>query len=157
MQGAGLYLDPCIWGGAPTAAVTAAQPASVALRLTKGWRFILRVHDVEGLLPQLETVRGQGVSVSVAGASGGPVLLPLIFDDGKVRDYGAVVPQNIAMKATVAASAHLDLADGTGAAPSAQGVAFQASPPASASTPLLGHMFPPPDATVVHIYTKGVH
>lgn len=157
VQGAGLYLDPCIWGGAAAATVTAAQPTSVNLRLIKGWRFIVRVHDKDGFLPQAEAVHGQGVSASAIGGSAGPILLPLIFDDGRIRDYGAVVPQNTTMTAIITASTRLNLTDATGAAPSTQGIPFQASPPASASTLLLGHVLPPPDATVVHIYAKGVH
>lgn len=155
VQGAGLYVDPCIWGGAPTATVGAAQPVNLALQLVKGWRFILRVHDTEGLLPRVEAVRGQAVSASVTGGPGGPVLLPLIYDDGVIRDYGAVVPQNVALKAIVAASAQLSLTGTTGAAPSAQGIAFQATPPAASAVSLSTRMFPPPDATVVHIYAKG--
>jgi len=101
VHGGGLYLDPCQWGSATTRSVTAAAAASAALRLQKGAWFILRVHDAQGLLPQGESVHGSSVSVHVTGAAVKQFPLPMVYDSGRVRDYGAVVPMNSPLNVVV--------------------------------------------------------
>jgi hypothetical protein len=87
VQGASLYLDPGLWGGAPVSTV-ASIPVAVPLRLTKGWRFILRTHDLQQLLPKVEKVRGEAISASVTAPGGKPLPLPVVYDNGRVRDLG---------------------------------------------------------------------
>lgn len=158
VQGAGLYLDPCQWGGAISANVTSVAALSVPLVLQKGATFILRVHDATGLLPLGEAIPGANVHAYLTGAAVKQFPLPVTYDDGRIRDYSAVVPLNSALTA-VASSGSVTLADKTGAAVDPLGVPFQVSPAdVSAPNPLTGPlalMFPRPNAKVVHVYATG--
>ncbi len=120
----------------------------------------MRVHDSSGYLKQVETVRGQAIAPSVSGAGGGSVPLPLVYDDGRVRDYGAFVPLNLQMQLNVA-SPQLKLSDNSGQAVAAQALSFQAadlpSAPAQAGTSKFRSAFFAPNATVIHVYVIGVH
>jgi hypothetical protein len=84
--------------------------------------------------------------------------LPVAYDDGQLRDYGLLAPLNVQMTITVA-STKVILADSSGAAPNPQGIAFQVTPPAPFPTDpvqiTLARKFPPPDATIVHVYVVG--
>ena len=84
------------------------------------------------------------------------MLLPLTYDNGRIRDFEAVVPQATPLTAVLSANPRLILADATGAAPSAQGVRFQASPPAASTALQLLRMFPPPNATIISYHVTGV-
>jgi hypothetical protein len=119
-----LYLDPCQWGR-PVSATVGATAVPVPFSLQKGVRFIVRVHDPNQLLPQAEAVPGAAVSASVASASVSQLLLPVVYGDGLVRDYGTVVPTNVPMSVTIS-SATVVLADGTGTALAPTAVTFEA-------------------------------
>lgn len=132
--------------------------ASVPLRLQKGAWFIVRVHDTKKILPQAEAVPGTAIHAHLTGAGIKQFPLPMVYDNGRIRDYGTVVPQNSALNAVVSSGSVL-LADKNGAAPSAQGILFQIAPAAvNAPNPLpppLAAMFPRPTATIIHFYTTG--
>jgi hypothetical protein len=157
---AGLYLDPCRWGGAKTVSVTGATAQSVALRLQKGWRFLLRVHDSGRLLAQAGTLPGDGISVLLTAPGRGAFPLPVVYDSGRVRDWGAVVPVNLPMSVTVNSS-KLRLRHQSGAAPDPQGIPFQILPsdiPDEASVAAShGFHFRPPDAKIIHLYAAGLN
>jgi hypothetical protein len=153
VQGADLYLDPCLWGGAPISTVTS-SPLAVPIRLTKGWRFILRAHDPQQLLRNVETARGEALSASVTGPSGKPLPLPIVYDNGRIRDFGMVVPVNFPLKVSAGAR-KLTLVDHVGAELSPQGISFQAIPPPAPPSAARG-LFPPPDATMIHVYTGSL-
>jgi hypothetical protein len=154
-----LYLDPCQWGSPPTAVVGAAADVAVPIKLQKGARFIVRVHDPKGLLAQAETVKGAAISAAV---SGGPLTrfpLPLIYEDALIRDYGTVVPISVPLSVTVS-SGTLSLTSSSGAALSSAPIPFQILPTdaevtgAQASSAL--RMFPPPDARIVDVYAAAL-
>jgi hypothetical protein len=155
VHGTGLYLDPCQWG---TATVQTAGAAAVSIRLKKGARFILRVHDPSGHLAAAETVPHSAINAIVSGAGISAFPLLVTFDNGRIRDYAAVVPAGLAMTVAVSSGKVL-LADTTGATPAAQGVPFQAvaedlkAPASSSGVPL---MFPRPTANIIHVYTTGL-
>jgi hypothetical protein len=157
VHGGGLYLDPCQWGGASVSSV-AAGAASVPLRVKKGAWFIIRIHDQGGLLPATETVPRAGVAAYLSAAGVKQFLLPVVYDNGRIRDYGAVVPINLPLTAVVSSSSVL-LTDENGAAPSATGTPLQVAQPdptvPSWFPPSLASMFPRPTAKVVHFYTTG--
>ena len=154
--GAGSYVDPCHWGNALI--VTAPSAAVVTVQVLRGVQFIVRLHDVGGFLPQVEVVKGGGVSVILSGGPGGPFPLPIIYDDGRVRDFGDLLPLNAPLVAS-ASSAHVSLVDQSGATVGAAGVPFQITAADFAVNPILpvGSMFQPPKAKMIHIYTSGVH
>jgi len=153
VQRADLYLDPCLWGGAPISTVTSV-PMVAPIRLTKGWRFILRMHDVQQLLPKVETTRGDAISATVTGPGGKALPLPIVYDNGRIRDFGMVVPINLPLRVSAGAR-KLTLVDHVGAELNPQGISFQATPPSAPSGTARG-LFPPPDATVIHVYTGSV-
>ncbi len=156
VHGAGVYLNPCEWGaGNRTVPVSAAATAD--LRLKKGAWLIVRIHDRERLMPHAETVRGGAVTAFVAGGTIPQFPLPLIYDHGSVRDYGAVVPMNLAMRARVV-SASLVLNDSTGVPLGAEGVPFQVTAadfPANTLPREVARMFPRATAKFIHVYTAG--
>jgi hypothetical protein len=158
VHSAGLYLNPCQWNTAITRNVTTA-PSDIPLRLTKGGRFVLRAHDVQRLLPRAEGIFSTGISAIVSRPSGGPYLLPVVYDNGRVRDYGGILPLNVALRVTVSSS-RVMLSDQTGAALTPQGVPFQISASdfqySGPVMPGFRRMFPPPDAKVVRIYVVGL-
>jgi hypothetical protein len=138
--------------------VTAAVAAPVPLVLQKGATFIVRVHDANGLLPQGEAIPGSNVRAFLTGAAVKQFLLPVTYDNGRMRDYSAVVPLDSALSAEVS-SGSVALTDKTGAALSPVGIPFQVSA-ADISSPnllsgLLAFMFPRPTARIVHVYTAG--
>jgi len=154
VHGAGVYLNPCEWGaGGPT--VTVATAAAANLRLQKGAWFIVRIHDTRRLLPQVESVRGSGVRVFLTGPAVSGFPLPLIYDSGRIRDYGAVVPMNSAMRARIASSS-IALSDEKAVPLDAEGVPFQVTA-ADFQTAVgvpraLARMFPRPTAKFLHVY-----
>jgi hypothetical protein len=155
VHGAGVYLNPCEWGaGSPTVMVATAAAAN--LRLQKGAWFIVRIHDTRRLLPQVETVRGSGVTVLLTGPAVSGFPLPLIYDNGRIRDYGAVVPMNSAMRARIA-SGGIALSDEKAAPLNAEGVPFQVTAAdfqnATEVPRPLRWMFRPPRAKFLHVYT----
>ncbi|MCC7343007.1 MAG: hypothetical protein IT170_18135 [Bryobacterales bacterium] len=152
---AGLYLDPCQWGAATARTVIAGTPASVSLRLQKGVPFVVRTHDAKQLVRGAETVRGQSIRLFLSASGRRQFPLPIVYDNGRIRDYGAVVPANLSLSVKVN-SASLVIADRAGAAFAAQGVPFQIpSVEAAKFKPLLGAakwgLFRQ-NAKVVHIY-----
>ncbi len=157
IHGGGLYLDPCEWGGASVSAV-AASAISVPLRPQKGAWLIIRIHDSGGLLPATEPLPRAGVQAYVSAPGVKQFLLPVIFDDGRVRDYGAVVPMNVPLTAFVSSPVVL-LVDKSGAAPNPVGMALVVTPPDPAEPswlpPRATSMFPRPTATMLHFYTTG--
>jgi hypothetical protein len=158
VHGGGLYLDPCQWGGAAVRSVSPAGTATASLRLQKGAWFILRVHDTNGLLPQAEVVHGSGVGVHLTGGAFKQFPLPVVYDSGRIRDYGAVVPMDFPLNVVVA-SGSVVLSGDNGAAPSAQGIPFQVSTADVNAPPLasaaLERMFPRPTAKIVHVAVTG--
>ena len=86
-HGAGVYLDSCQQGTPWTGNVSAAVTVAPAIRLIKGGRFLVRVHDINNASPSLEKVVGPTLFASVARPSGAPFVLPLVYN-GRVRDYG---------------------------------------------------------------------
>lgn len=157
VHGVGVYLNPCEWGGdSPTVTVTTAAAAS--LRLQKGAWLIVRIHDTRRLLSQVETVRGSGVTVFLTAAAVNQFPLPLIYDNGRIRDYGAVVPMNSAMRARIASSS-IALSDERAAPLGAEGVPLQVTAAdfqtASGVPRALARMFPRPTAKFLHVYTAG--
>jgi hypothetical protein len=154
-----LYLDPCQWGSPISATAGTSATTSVPLSLQKGVLFIVRVHDPMQLLPQAEVVKGAALSASLTGPSVKAFPLPVVYSDSLVRDYGAVIPINVAMSATIS-SQTLTLTDSSGAPLSAAAIPFQVLPtdievtgaPLSPST----RMFPPPDAKMIHVYATGL-
>lgn len=151
---AGLYLDPCQWGIPTAVTVAAGATVNSPLKLTKGGKFIVRVHDPQRLLRQQETTFQRTVSVSITGATAKPFFLPVVYDDGNIRDYGAVVPLNLPMNAMVFDGGHVTIGDRQGAALASGGVPFQALPVA---VPAVKPFFPPPDATFIHVQATGLH
>jgi hypothetical protein len=154
VQGAGLYLDPCQWGGAVIATIAGADATAAPLKLTKGGQFIVRVHDDKQLLRQAEAIRGQSVSVTIVDASGTRFLLPMTYDDGRVRDYGAVVPINAQMRAMVNGAGGFLLNDAAGAALSPQGVPFQVALASATPTVRTNFFKLPPSVTMVHVHVS---
>jgi hypothetical protein len=162
VHGAGVYLDPCLWGGADIASVpssTAAPTSAVSapLRLQKGRWFIVRIHDLQGYLAA-EAMPSSGVSAFVSGSGMSEFPLPMIYNGGRIRDYGAVLPMNVPFVVVVGSSI-VALTDATGAAASPQGTSFQVTPQ-NVSTPpwfppSLALMFPPPTAQMIHFYVSG--
>ena len=151
---AGMYLDPCRWG---VASVVSSGTTNISLRLTKGGWFVVRVHDNQQLLPSLEASGGNAVSAVVVGPSGGQFLLPKLSDDGRFRDYGAIVPLSVQMKARLISDSRVAIIDGSGMAFNAQGTPFLATPPAATgATRAVAQvpMFREQDATVFHVYTR---
>ncbi len=145
-------LNPCQWGGAPFVTATA-DTAVPSLRLTKGGNFRVRVHDPRALLKTVEAANASAVSVLVTEGSGRQRPLPVIYDDGHVRDYGDVLPIGQPMKVSVN-SAKLKVSDSGGG--NAQGVPFQVADPPAASTHGW-NKFPRSNATVVHVNITGQH
>src|SRR5207245_2163438 len=127
VHAAGLYLDPCQWGGVNTATVTATTVAQAQLTLRKGAPFILRVHDPNNVLAKAETVPGGAIPAFVSAGPIGPFPLVVVYDDSRVRDYGAVLPLNIALTVNVVGS-NVVLNDGNGKVLSLQGIPCQISP-----------------------------
>jgi len=158
VHGAGLYLDPCAWGSAHVAEVASISAAPAAIRLQKGGWFIVRIHDPNGILAGAEALQSSGVAVFVTGADTGKFPLPMIYNSGRIRDYGAVVPLNQSMTVVVSSNAVL-LANGKGAAPGPQGAAFQVTAPDPTTPawfpPSFALMFPRPTATMIHYYVTG--
>jgi hypothetical protein len=155
-----LYLNPCQWGGAPAITITTGIPATVSMKLAKGSRFILRVHDSKQVLKRVESVHGDAISAVVTGPAGLLLLLPIASDNGRTRDYTAVVPANAPLRLSLG-TPKVAVSDRTGAGVNPQGIPFQASLADSRQTnPALAHLysrFPQPDSTVVHVYTPGSH
>ncbi len=110
-------------------------------------------------LPQAESVTGTAVSAFVSSASVPQFPLPVVYSDGKIRDYGTVVPINIPMSVTVS-SRTVALAGSSGSAFGTSPTPFQVLPadievtgaPLSPTT----RMFPPPDAKIIHVYATGL-
>lgn len=159
VHGAGLYLDPCLWGSSAVASVTSTSATSVPMRLQKGSIFIVRIHDPSGYLAGAETVHSSGVAAFVRGAGVKEFPLPEVYDNGRIRDYGSVVPINTALDLVVSSGAAF-LADRTGAAPNPQGISLRIVPPdlttPSWFPPSLAQMFPPPTATIIHFNVTGL-
>ena len=158
VQSAALYLDPCQWGGTISQSVGAGVATVVPLRLTPGARFILRVHDTQRILPQVESGTRAGIAASLTDAATRRFPLPIVYDNGRIRDFGAVVPLNQPLR-VVAAGGRINLADQAGAVLSELGLAFQIKPedflvlaPLAAR---LSPMFRAPDAKMVHIWITG--
>jgi hypothetical protein len=148
-----LYLDPCQWGSPTAVAVAAGATLSSPFKLTKGGNFIVRIHDPQQLLRQQESTYRQTVSVSITGGSAKPFFLPVTYDDGNIRDYGATVPLNLPMNATVFDGGHVTIVDRYGAALASGGVPFQALPTV---VPAVKEFFPPPDAIFIHVQATGL-
>ena len=130
VQGGNAYFDPCQWGGKLLATVPQAGKATFPIQLARGEKFILRVHDSKGFLKQDEKqkLRGDSLSVAVTDAGGTRVLLPILFEDDLIRDYGTVVPANLALNLAVAARGRAILQDKDGHVPEPKGVPFTAVP-----------------------------
>jgi hypothetical protein len=154
-----LYLDPCQWLNPVAAVVGASTASAVSFSLQRGARFIVRVHDTKGLLPIAEGTKGAAVSAVVAGASLKQFPLPLIFSDGLIRDYGAVVPIGVPLSAAVSSNT-LALAGAGGTALSAAPMPFQILPTDIEATGApqspITRMFPPPDARIIHVYANAL-
>jgi hypothetical protein len=149
----GLYLDPCQWGSATAVTVAASATLNSPLKLTQGGKFVVRIHDPQQLLRQQETTYRQTVSVSITGATAKPFFLPIVYDDGNIRDYGATVPLNLPMNALVFDGGHVTIVDPQGAALAPGGAAFQALPIAALA---VKPFFPPPDATFIHVQATAL-
>ena len=151
------YLNPCQWGTA-TVVSTGVTSTVVALRLTKGGRFILRVHDLRQSLPQGESNRRRELAVAVADASGHLLPLPVVYDNGRVRDYGMVLPFGVPYRAVVTGP-NVVLADEKGAALNSGGAAFQLADTPQGGTVGRGRgirqKFRSPDATMIHVRVTG--
>lgn len=154
---ASLYLDPCQWGAPVAATMSSGSSAVVPLSLQKGVRFIVRVHDPNKLLAQAETLTGTAVSAFVAGPSVKQFPLQMVYSDGIVRDYGTVIPINVAMTVTISSNT-VALSDRAGD-PLSPAMPFEVLPADIVVTgaPLspITRMFPPPDAKIVHVYATG--
>ena len=76
-----------------------------------------------------------------------------------MRDYGTVVPVNLAMSVTVASNT-VALSGRSGEPLSASPAAFQILPTdivvTGAPPSPVTRMFPPPDAKVIHVYATGI-
>ena len=102
---------------------------------------------------------GTAVSAFLSTASVPQFPLPVVYSDGKIRDYGTVVPINIPMSVTVS-SRTVALAGSSGSAFGTAPTPFQVLPadievtgaPLSPTT----RMFPPPDAKIIHVYATGL-
>jgi hypothetical protein len=156
VQGANAYLDPCQWGGASSVAVAAGGTVSAPLRLEKGAPFVLRVHDKNRLLQQVERIKGEAVSAAVTTPSGRRFLLPLAYDNGRIRDYAANLPRNVALTLSVG-SVKLALSDRANTPLNANGISFQVSDPPSAraDATTIRRFAPLPDATFIHVNVTG--
>ena len=150
----GSYLDPCLWGGALVAAAGGVAPT---VRLQKGAMFIARVHSAHELLTQSEIVRGAAITAHVSGGPFAQFPLPLVYESATVRDYGEVLPRNLAMTLVVK-SPQLNLSDHLGAAVSLQGNGFTITDsdfaPTSQSAVKFGRAQEKPAAKMVHFYAK---
>jgi hypothetical protein len=150
----GPYLNPCLWGGALTVAAGAA-PSSV--RLQKGAMFIARIHASHDLLAQAETVHGGAVNAHIAAGPFAKFPLPVVYESATVRDYGEVLPLNLAI--TLAVSSPLfAVMDSAGAAAPLQGIAFTITDsdfaPASLFAMRIGGAAQRPAAKIMHFYVN---
>lgn len=154
-----LYLNPCQWGSPTGVTVGASATSVVPFALQKGARFIVRVHDKMQVLSQAETVAGTAVSAFVSSAMVKRFPLPMIYSDGNVRDYGTVVPINVAMSVTISSNT-VALVDNNSAPISTSANSFQVLPTdievTGAPPSPITRMFPPPDAEMIHVYTAGL-
>jgi len=163
VHGAGLYVDPCVWGGAAVANVSPAGAETktvvhAALRLRKGVSFVVRIHDLNGHLSAAEELPSTGVSVCLSGDGVAQLPLPVTYNSGRVRDYSTVVPVGAALKDVVRSGA-VGMVDSKGNTPGAQGLSFVATAPTTAtpsSLPAsLAIMFPPPTTQMIHFYVTA--
>jgi hypothetical protein len=156
IHNAGLYLDPCRWGGSVSVTMTSAAVAAPAVQLTKGGRFILRAHDQNSALPMAETALGDALTVTFTDATGKAFALPISYQDPHFRDYGDIMPIGLTMSVKVS-STKVQLSDIHGAVPNLQGIPFQVADLTTTAKgfPGFGGFFPHPNATVVHIYING--
>jgi hypothetical protein len=157
----GLYLDPCLWGGVKTATVTPAASANVPLRLVKGAQFVLRAHDNKKLAPQAEALAGGRIAASVVTTAGATLRLPILYENERIRDYGAVLPLNTQFRVAVGSN-HLTLVDNAGANVGPQGISFQmtaadfAPAPASPGPHPAGFGPRATDTKIIHVYTASL-
>jgi Ni,Fe-hydrogenase III small subunit len=83
----------------------------------------------------------------------------MIYSDGNVRDYGTVVPINVAMSVTISSNT-VALVDNNSAPISTSANSFQVLPTdievTGAPPSPITRMFPPPDAEMIHVYTAGL-
>ena len=153
-QAAGSYLDPCQWSAANFRTVTGTAAPQVPMRLRRGAPFILRVHDAQHFLPQVEANAREAVAALVTGGSANPVPLPIVYDTGRIRDFGSLVPMNVPLKVVVT-STSLHVADLDGAELVPQGISFQVTAADFTLPTLLSRgfssMFRSPDAKVLHV------
>jgi hypothetical protein len=156
VPGAAGYVDPCHWGNAQKATVPNTAGA-ITIQALKGASFIVRLHDPGQLLQQVGAAKGGGVSVWVSGGPGGRLPLPIVFDDGRIRDYGDLLPFNVPLVA-IPASGQLNLAGVGGAALNASGISFQITSADLATTSAIGPFASVlgPRAKMIHIYTAGI-
>ena len=100
----------------------------------------------------MEAVRGGAVKAYLTGAGIAQFPLPMTYDGGDVREYGALIPFNTALTVFVSSSS-LHLTATAGAALSPSGIPVQvSSTDFQLPSPLphsLARMFPPPTAKVV--------
>ncbi len=152
-SGGGPYLNPCLWGGVTTVSSGA---AALNLTLQKGALFIARVHTSTQALSQTETVHGSAIAPQVAGGPFTSFPLPLIYESASTRDYGAILPLNLAM--TLVMTSRLSLTDSTGAAVSPQGAPLSITSadfaPAGGLAVLFGGAPIIPAAKILHFYVN---
>ena len=123
-----LYLDPCQWGGTTARLVAAGALLPVTLRLQKGGQLIVRTYDSQRLLRSVEKLHRKGMSVVLTGASIRTVPIPVVYDSGRVRDYGTVVPLNTPLRVVIN-SADVKITDSASSdRSSGQGITVQVAP-----------------------------
>jgi len=144
-------------GGGAGVTNVAASAVSVPLRLNVGAWLIIRIHDQNAYLAA-EAVPHAAVTASLSATGVAQFLLPVVYDNSRIRDYGAVVPINVPLTAFVSSSTVL-LTDQSRAPPNPAGMAVKVTAPdltqPSWFPPSLSSMFPRPTAKIIHFYTAG--
>lgn len=116
---------------------------------------ILRIHDQNQLLPQVEAFQGSAVSASILTPNPGSFPLLLLYANSRVRDYGAILPVGEPLSVLVS-SGRLILTDQNGSALTAQGLPFQISlSDFQLPNAILELKFRPPDVKMLHVFITG--
>lgn len=159
-RNAGHYLDPCQWGGAKT--VVAGAPGigtagEITLRLERGAPFLVRLHDSNGLFAKAGSMPAAALSATVQAPGRKPFILPLVYDGGSVRDWGGVVPLEVAMTVTVGSN-RLRFTESGGAPLREGGIPFQIRASDLARKPVAAPagFRVQSDVTMVHLYASDL-